>query len=280
MAALEGIGWSDRHAFPRYQTRFVNFATEPDFLFHQWNRGHPVLESVAGDTELQASWAVCEASVRKLMMTGELFDLAADPGESRNLAASDPETARRLRQRFEEWFADVTRGQVYARVPIEVGRPDENPVEIDVTWGEAVGQKVRPQYRNYNLDIIDQWSVSGDSVSWALEAIEAGRYEGTLNYGCRPGDGGTLKLEAGNAVLRHEAIPTAGREVFRPFGRRPHAASIGPAPAEAHRRIRARPRTHGSAQNLAAARVSAGPRREIRTHSGARIAAGARQWRW
>jgi hypothetical protein len=151
------------------------------------------------------------------MMTGELFDLNADPGESRNLAASEPETARRLRQRFEEWFADVTRGQVYARVPIEVGRADENPVEIDVTWGEAAGQKVRPQYRNYNLDIIDQWSVPGDSVSWVLDAIEAGRYEVTLNYGCRPGDGGTLKLEAGNAVLRHEAVPTAGREVFRPL---------------------------------------------------------------
>jgi len=192
-------------------------STPHDFLFHQWNRGHPVLASVPGDPELQASWAVCDASGRKLMMTGELFDLNADPGESRNLAASEPETARRLRQRFENWFADVTRGQVYACVPIEVGRADENPVEIDVTWGEAAGQKVRPQYRNYNLDIIDQWNVPGDSVIWVLDAVEAGRYEVTLTYGCRPADGGTLKLEAGNAVLRHEAVPTAGREVFRPL---------------------------------------------------------------
>jgi arylsulfatase A-like enzyme len=192
-------------------------STPHDFLFHQWNRGHPVLASVPGDPELQASWAVSDASARKLMMTGELFDLNADPGESRNLAASEPETARRLRQRFEEWFADVTRGQVYARVPIEVGRADENPVEIDVTWGEPRGQKVRPQYRNYNLDIIDQWSVPGDSVSWALDAVEGGRYEVTLNYGCGPGDGGILKLEASNAVLRHEAVQTAGREVFRPL---------------------------------------------------------------
>jgi arylsulfatase A-like enzyme len=191
--------------------------TPHDFLFHQWNRGHPVLASVPRDSELQASWAVRDASGRKLMMTGELFDLNADPGESRNLAASEPDTTRRLRQRFEEWFADVTRDQVYARVPIEVGRGDENPVEIDVTWGEPAGQKVRPQYRNYNLDIIDQWSLPRDSVSWSLDAVEAGRYEVTLNYGCSHGDGGVLKLEAGNAVLRHEAVPTAGREVFRPM---------------------------------------------------------------
>ncbi len=188
-----------------------------DYLFHQWNRGHPVLSSVPGDAELQASWAVRDARGRKLMSTGELFDLEADPGESQNLADREPGTVRALRSKMEDWFADVTKGQRYARVPIEVGRADENPVEIDLTWGEPAGKRVRPLYRSYNLDIVDQWDTPGDSVSWNLEVVERGIYEVTLNYGCRPEDGGRLKIEAGGSTLVHEAQPTSGREVFRPL---------------------------------------------------------------
>jgi arylsulfatase A-like enzyme len=188
-----------------------------DFLFHQWNRGHPVLTTVPGDPELQASWAVRDARGRKLMSTGELFDLSEDSGEAHNIAARDPETARALHRKMEEWFVDVTKGQRYARVPIEVGRADENPVEIDLTWGEPTGKRVRPLYRSYNLDIIDQWDTPGDAVTWVLEVVQAGLYEVTLNYGCRATDGGRMKIEAGGSVLKHETQPTAGREVFRPL---------------------------------------------------------------
>lgn len=192
-------------------------ASPHDYLFHQWNRGHPVLASVPGDPELRASWAVRNAQGQKLMMTGELFDLATDPGETRNLAQQYPGVARQLRSRMEQWFAETTQGQVYARVPIEVGRDDENPVEIDLTWGAALGKKVRPLYRQYNRDIIDGWSVPGDAVRWDLDVVRAGRYELTLDYGCRPGDGGLLRIEAAGSRLSHEVQPTTGREIFRPL---------------------------------------------------------------
>jgi arylsulfatase A-like enzyme len=188
-----------------------------DFLFHQWNRGHPVLDTVPGDSELQASWAVRDARGRKLMATGELFDLSLDPSEAQNIAGGNPETVRALRSKMEEWFSDVTKGQRYSRVPIEVGRKDENPVEIDLTWGDPIGKRVRPLYRSYNLDIVDQWDTPGDAVRWDLEVVQGGVYEVTLNYGCRIGDGGKVKIEAGGSVLEHEPQPTAGREVFRPL---------------------------------------------------------------
>ena len=187
-----------------------------DYLFHQWNRGHPVLASVPGDPELQASWAVRNARGQKLTASGELYDLVADPGETRSIADWNPELVRDLRARMDEWFADVTRGQTYDRVPIQVGRDDENPVEIDLTWGDPIGQKVRPLYRNYNRDIVDQWSVPGDAMTWDLEVVRPGRYEVTLNYGCRPGDGGKLKIECGRSSIVHDVLATAGREIFRP----------------------------------------------------------------
>ncbi len=188
-----------------------------DHLFHQWNRGHPVLTSVAGDTELKASWAIRNAHGQKLLMTGELYDLATDPGESRNLAEQNPDIVHELQGHVNRWFADVTRGQTYALVPIQVGREDENPIEIDLTWGVPSGKQVRPLYRNYNRDIVDRWSVAGDSVTWELEVTKSGEYEVRLNYGCRPTDGGILKIEAGASTLVHSVIATAGREIFRPL---------------------------------------------------------------
>ena len=188
-----------------------------DYLFHQWNRGHPVLTSVAGDRELQASWAVRNARGQKLLMTGELYDLATDPGESRNIAEQNPDVVHELQAHVNRWFADVTRGQSYARVPIQVGREDENPVEIDLTWGVPSGQQVRPLYRSYNHDIIDRWSVAGDSVTWDLEVTKSGQYEVRFSYGCRATDGGLLKIEAGDSTLVHRVIATAGREIFRPL---------------------------------------------------------------
>jgi len=194
-----------------------NGVSPHEYLFHQWNRGHPVFTSVSGDSELQASWAVRNAKGHKLTMDGELYDLSADPGESHNLASQNPGIVQELQAQMNQWFADVTRNQGYSRVPIQIGRDDENPVEIDLTWGAPLGQKVIPLYRNYNRDIIDRWSVAGDAVKWELEVMKAGRYEVSLNYGCRPADGGTLKIEAGHSSLVHNVVPTAGREVFRPL---------------------------------------------------------------
>ena len=62
-----------------------------------------------------------------------MFDLNADPGEANNLAPERPGIVRHLRSVFEKWFREVTAGQSYDRVSIEIGRADENPVELDVT---------------------------------------------------------------------------------------------------------------------------------------------------
>jgi arylsulfatase A len=177
-------------------------------LFHQWQRVRPAPES----------GAVRDARGYKLHIgPGALYDLNSDPGEERNLAAQHPALARSLRAEFDRWFEDVTRGQDYSRVPIEVGRTDENPVEIDLTWGEPVGQKVLPTYRSYNRDIVDRWTEPGDAVRWKIDVVEAGRYEVTLTYGCRPADAGSrLAVLVGPARLEYKVAATAGREVFEP----------------------------------------------------------------
>ena len=187
-------------------------------LFHQWNRGYPVLETVAGNPELKANWAVRSADGWKYLHNGELFNLHKDPGEQQDVAAEFPAKAAELRKLFEDFHRDVTKGKDYSRVPIQVGRADENPVEIDLTWGQPVGTRVKPTYRSYNRDTIENWSSADDSVRWNVEAVESGDYEVILTYGCDSEDAGArIRIQVGGASLEHTSEATAGRMVFRPL---------------------------------------------------------------
>lgn len=190
-----------------------------DYLYHQWNRGRPVLRAVDDDPELKASWSICDRRGFKLHSSGELFNLRSDPGESQDLANAQPQISAELRKEFERWFADVT-NRKYSRVPIEIGRPDENPVEIDLTWADAVG-KVVPQYRSYNRDTTEQWSSPEDYLTWKIDVATPGEYEWTVSYGCETEGGGSrTKLQFGKASAEYTFQPTSGRMVFvtRPAG--------------------------------------------------------------
>ncbi len=62
----------------------------------------------------------------------ELYDLLADPGETRNLVAEHPAELQRLKQAYDGWFDDVssTRPENYAPPRIDVGTPHENPTVL------------------------------------------------------------------------------------------------------------------------------------------------------
>jgi len=178
-----------------------------DYLFHQWCRTKPSPDK---------SWAVHHG--RYKLVNGELFDLQADPGEKNNIAAEQPDVVKQLRAAFLKWFEDVTSGKTYERVPIEVGRADENPVEIDITWGEPVGQKVKPIYRHYNCDCVTDWSEIGDAVRWKIDVVQAGRYEVALEYGCPPEQAGSrYRVGVGPAAVEGTVQPTPGWDVFESF---------------------------------------------------------------
>ena len=179
-----------------------------EYLFHQWTRVRP---------EADKNWAVRDR--RYKLVNGELFDLQADPGESKNIAADHPDVVKRLRGEFERWFADVTGGRDYARVPIEVGRADENPVELDVTWAETAGaaKRVKPSYNRYIRDHVTDWTDAGDSIRFAIDVTRPGNYEVRLSYGSHPADAGSaFRVSVGDAHVDAKVRATAGREVFRP----------------------------------------------------------------
>ena len=87
------------------------------------------------------------------------------PGETTNVAA--------MHEKFTRWLADVTKGQKFEPVPIEVGREDGNPVEIQASWARIDGTHVT-------------WNSPGEGPSTGLDPLGDAKKGGAVQlYFCR-----------------------------------------------------------------------------------------------
>ncbi|QDV18970.1 Arylsulfatase [Gimesia panareensis] len=60
----------------------------------------------------------------------ELYDLAADPGETKNLISDKPEIADKLRQGYQQWFSDVKQSRHFQPGMIVIDSRKENPTTL------------------------------------------------------------------------------------------------------------------------------------------------------
>ena len=89
-------------------------------LFFQWHRGDvPELGKACAAVEKRWKW-----------MPGMLFDLEADPGETKDVAAAHPAEVERLKAAYEAWFKDVGATRGFAPPRIRVGTAQESPTEL------------------------------------------------------------------------------------------------------------------------------------------------------
>jgi len=205
-------------------------ASPHEYFFHIWDRFRP---------SLQSNWSIRHG--RYKLVKSELFDLSADPAESRNIAAQNPQIASDLHDRFAAWLADVTKGKTFSPPPIEVG--EQTSTEIPPSWGLWGGthvtwaspgsepdgppqpiaqsgprQDVNYTFAGYDWDSIDGWRKPGDHVDWSLQVLRPGSYTVHASYACAPTDaGGELRIQAGSHTLDHKVNSTAGRTLFQRF---------------------------------------------------------------
>ena len=208
-------------------------AAEPHrSLCHIWDRFQPNLAS---------NWSITES--RYKLAGPLLFDLPADPGEKTDLAAAHPDIASRMRGAFTTWLDEMKRGQRLEPLPVEVGRADENPVELLPSWARLKGThttwnspggtpsnaELLPgsgesdrgrnySFAGYDWDTIDSWSQPGDAADWLVEIVRSGRYRITVVYGCdRANAGGKYRIAIGDASLTGTVVFTGGRNVFQTY---------------------------------------------------------------
>jgi arylsulfatase A-like enzyme len=125
--------------------------------FFQWHRGE------APNPHQNA----CATDGRYKLVNGkELYDLSTDPGEKSDIAAAQPEIARKLRGEYDRWFADVAATRRFAPPKIFLGTEHEDPVTL-----------TRQDWRGPNA----AWSPQANG-HWEVDVRKAGRYEITLRF--------------------------------------------------------------------------------------------------
>jgi arylsulfatase A-like enzyme len=101
----------------------------------------------------------------------ELYEIHTDPGQRNDVAAKNPEVVRKLRQAYEDWWADVSpRFDEYCEIVI--GSDRENPARL--TCHDWHGGDLPPWDQTH---ILQGLSANG---FWAVEAAQAGEYEFSL----------------------------------------------------------------------------------------------------
>lgn len=189
------------------------------YVYHTWDRFSPNPDRRWGISD-QRWKLLCQVGVDATPAPSQwrLFDLQNDPGEKTNLAPKHPDIVERLRAEFVRWFHDVTDGIEYAPIRIPVGHPDGDPVEIQPSWATWEGPNIAYVFDGYDWDTIEGWREPGESATWRLDVLEAGRYAVRLSYGCRPvAAGGVLRVSADNASIEHTVRATTTAQQFGIF---------------------------------------------------------------
>lgn len=139
----------------------------------------------------------------------ELYDMDADPGQTVDLAADNPDIVGRMRQAYETWWEDVTeRFDEYLEIP--VGAVEANPVRLtsfDWYTGGPPNQRVIQD---------PPWEGPWVNGFWAIEVVRSGRFRIRLrerppvaNY---PIVGEVAQLSVGGQEFK-KPIPRGATEV-------------------------------------------------------------------
>jgi arylsulfatase A-like enzyme len=157
-------------------------------VFLQWHRGDR--------DELHRHTAVV-GQRWKLVNGTELYDLQADPGEQRNLAATRPERVRALREAYEAWYADVT-GDREGMPRIDVGSAAEDPTLLTrQDWRGTTGG----------------WTESTDQGHWEVTCSESASFDIEVRFDPL-GDEGEVHFFSESVHRQARATPEADCVTF------------------------------------------------------------------
>ena len=175
------------------------------------------------------------SQTHRLDADGRLYDVTADPGQTRDLAAELPDEAARLGAIAAAWRRDVLTAvppPIEERFP--VGSSGAPHTELPARDGIPHGG-VRRSSQAPNCSSFTNWKTLDDSITWTVDVVTAGRYDALLWYTCPEADAGsTITLACGPASTQasihtgwnppldtnHDRVPRTGEgfnKEFRPL---------------------------------------------------------------
>jgi hypothetical protein len=194
MKAPEGVAFDGRSLRPLLERK--GDWPERTLLVHSQRIDHP------------EKWRKCAVMTdRWRLINGmELYDMSADPGQRKDLAAEYPETAAQLKKAYENWWNDISR-RFGEYCEIVIGSDKENPTLLAChDWHGETAPSLQDYVRN---------GVKSNGF-WAIEVERAGKYEVTLRQ--RPAmvkfpiEGDRARLKIGD-FEESKPVPPGATEV-------------------------------------------------------------------
>jgi arylsulfatase A-like enzyme len=146
----------------------------------------------------------------------ELYDLKADKGETRNLAAEKPEVVKRLASHLDAW-----RKTVGAKMPRAnpAYRPhpqgEDGTIRLPARHARVHGTQLRYEPLPHK-DTLGYWTNAEDKASWELTVTKPGTFTVEVLQGCGTGQGGSeVEVQVAEKVLRFTVEDTGGFQRFK-----------------------------------------------------------------
>ncbi len=144
----------------------------------------------------------------RLDAQGHLYDMKADPGQTRDLAGTSPEIAASLRAAVELWRKDVLNAvpsPQEERFP--VGASGSPHTELPARDGRAEGGILRSA-KAPNASFFTNWKTAQDALAWDVDVLSPGNYTAELWYTCAMGDAGAaVEMLCGNSAMHAVITP-------------------------------------------------------------------------
>jgi arylsulfatase A-like enzyme len=167
----------------------------------------------------------------RLDSRGALFDMVADPGQTKDVAAEQPAVAAQLSAAVAAWRKDVlgaaaaaasadgavrTKGKNKGKAENFV-IPDDRAFSVGYTefpWTPLPARDgvphgaVKRSSNAPNSSYFVNWKTTDDRLTWDIEVHTAGTYDVTIDYTCPvPDAGSTIELSFKNAKLAGKVAP-------------------------------------------------------------------------
>lgn len=145
----------------------------------------------------------------RLDADGQLFDLAADPGQRTNVAKQHPELTARLKAAAEKHLQEMSAelARINPNRPFDVGY---GPVTyLPARDGRPHGG-IQRSNKAPNDSYFTRWTSPQDTMTWDVDVAAAGDYEATITYTCPAADvGATVELAAASGASTSGRIAAA-----------------------------------------------------------------------
>jgi len=131
---------------------------------------------------------------------GALFDMKNDPGQTKNIAANEPELAKKLSDAVAQWRKDVIPKNSDER-PIPVGFTAMPMTPLPARDGTASG-KIKRSANAPNCSYFVNWNSKEDRINWNIEVNKQGTYAVEILYACPLKDAGsTIEISFNESKL-------------------------------------------------------------------------------